>query len=121
MTRPPAHLAPYVDVLGEDLAVEFLLAFGGAELAFFRTPRRSRLVEVVGADLAARLAEVADLYQLPRRIPTGKPWLARVLREKGLSQAEIARRLHTSDVTIRKYLADAGEACEAPPRQMRLF
>lgn len=37
--RPPAHLEPYVRVLGTDLAIEFLLSFGGAELYLSPIPR----------------------------------------------------------------------------------
>ncbi len=121
MIRPPAHLAPYVEILGEDLAVEFLLAFGGAELAFFRSPRRSRLVDVVGAELAAALAARADEYQLPSRVPTGKIWIAQVLGDRGLPVAEIARRLHTTDVTVRKYLAAGASPAPSDARQMSLF
>lgn len=119
--RPPAHLEPYVLVLGQDTAVEFLLAFGGAELVLFRDPRRGRLVELVGRDNAVALAEISDRFQLPRRVPTGKPWIARVWHQKGLPVAEIARRLHTSDVTIRKYLADDDRSTATDLRQLRLF
>ncbi len=115
---PPAHLAPYVEELGVEVAVAFLLAFGGAELYLARDPKgRSRLVEVVGLEGARRLGERAALRGLPARVPTGKPWIARVLHAQGLSKAEIARRLHTSDVTVRGYLADA----KSDPRQPSLL
>lgn len=105
MIRPPAHLAAYVDILGADLAVDFLLAFGGAELYLARNPSaRGRLAQVVGPEKAGALAAAADGLRLPKRVPTGKDWIARVLNEKGLPVAEIARRLHTTDVTIRAYI-----------------
>lgn len=116
---PPAHIAPYVRALGQDGALAFLMELGGAELYIAKSPKsRSRLVQVVGQDKAEALARVAD--HLPSRIPTAKPWLAQVLRAKGLPVAEIARKLHTTDVTVRKYLAADGGGAARDPRQPSL-
>lgn len=117
--RPPAHVEPFVRVLGTDGAVEFLLTFGGAELYFTETPKaRSRLVALVGRDKAVALARAAE--QLPRRVPTAKPWIAAVLKSRGLSHAEIARRLHVTDVTVRGWLRK-GPRPKEDPRQTTLF
>ncbi|MGC9368690.1 MAG: helix-turn-helix domain-containing protein [Paracoccaceae bacterium] len=117
--QPPAHIEPYVRVLGQDGALEFLLGFGGAELYMTETPKsRSRLVQAVGRERAVALARAAE--HLPRRIPTAKPWLAQVLKAKGLSVAEIARRLHVSDVTVRKYLGGGNGRPPSDPRQPSL-
>lgn len=117
---PPAHIAPYVKVLGQDMAVEFLLAFGGAELYLAANPKgRSRLAKLIGRERAAALAKAAE--HLPRRVPTAKPWIAMVMRSKGLPVAEIARRLHVADVTVRAYLKRAPAVIAEDPRQMRLF
>lgn len=90
-------------VLGIDGALEFLLTFGGAELYLTPTPgENSRLVRLVGRDKAIALAKASE--RLPRRIPLAKPWIAAVFREKGLSVADIARRLHASDVAVRGWL-----------------
>lgn len=111
MPRPPAHLAPYVEILGEDLAVEFLLAFGGAELYLARNPgAMAKLAQVVGQDEAAALAAAADTMRLPRRVPTGKVWIAQVYAGKGLPVAEIARILHMSDNAVRGYLKSGSNA-----------
>lgn len=117
--QPPAQIRPYVDVLGADGTVEFLLAFGGAELSLRTSPRRGKLVELVGQEKAAELAEVAA--HLPRRIPLAKPWLAQQLHEKGLSVAEIARKLHVSDVSVRAYLKPRGKRSPPDPRQYSLL
>jgi DNA-binding transcriptional regulator YiaG len=99
----PANLEPYVRVLGVDLAIMFLTEFGGAELYLARQPKgRSRVAKLIGTERAALLAEAAE--HLPRRVPLGKRWIAQVYRERGLSTAEIARRLRTSDVTVRGWL-----------------
>lgn len=101
LPRPPAAINAYVAVLGPWLAFEFLMRFGGAELYLSPTPKgRSEVEKMIGA---AKVAELAD-RGLPRRVPTAKPWLARMLKTQGLSHAEIARRLHTTDVTVRRWL-----------------
>ncbi len=101
--RPPAQIEPYVEILGVDLTVDFLLSFGGAELYIGKNPGdKSRLVQLVGLERAKALGAITE--RLQRRIPLQKPWTARYLSWKGLSVAEIARRLHTSDVSIRDWL-----------------
>lgn len=123
---PPAQLEPYVAVLGVDLAIAFFLAFGGAELYIPRDPKgRSRLVDVVGLDRAQALADLAERSVLPRRVPIGKPWIARVLKSQGLPIAKIATRLHTTDVTVRAYLKGDSRTraydLRRDPRQPDLF
>ena len=119
--RPPAHLEPYVRVLGVDLAIEFLLAFGGAELYLSENPTpRSRLVQLVGMDRTRALAQALDC--LPRRIPTGKPWIASVWRTRSLPVSEIARKLHVTDVTVRRYLQDDKQNLKSSdPMQLRFL
>jgi len=117
---PPAHVEPYVRVLGIEGAVEFLMTFGGAELYLAANPKgRGRLAELVGIDRATALARAAE--HLPRRVPTAKPWVARVMHAKGLPKAEIARRLHTSDVSVRRWINDGPGPGAADPRQLPLI
>lgn len=102
--KVPAQVEVYVDVLGVDLAVEFLLRFGGAELHYATAPtERSALVSLVGLEKARELGRHAHKLQI--RVPLASSWLAACLRQRGWSVAEIARRLRRSDQTIRKYLA----------------
>jgi hypothetical protein len=120
LPAPPAHIAPFVKVLGAEGAIGFLLTFGGAEIYWAANPKgKSRLVEAVGLEKARALAEAAEF--LPRRVPTGKPWIARVWRVQGVAVAEIARRLHTSDVTVRRYLKGNPAPPYHDPRQQALF
>jgi DNA-binding transcriptional regulator YiaG len=101
--KTPVQIAPFVEVLGVDGTVDFLLAFGGAELAFSKSPREtSKLSQHVGHDKATALGVVAA--RLPRRIPLEKRWIAKVLDSQDLSQADIARRMHVQDKTVRRYL-----------------
>lgn len=121
LPEPPAHVAPFVEAVGAEAAVALLLRFGGAEMHVAGRPRkRSRLVAAVGPEAAARLAAVA--HRLPRRWPLAKPWLACCLHAQGLPVAEIARRLHASDVAVRGYLKRDGRSGRDPdPRQLPLL
>lgn len=116
---PPAHIRPYVDVLGVEGAVAFFLEFGGAELYLTPTPKgRGRLAEFVGLEKAAKLAVASN--RMPRRVPTSKPWIAAVMKSKGLSVAEIARKLHSSDVAVRGWLKKFGMTRAYDHRQGQL-
>lgn len=117
--RIPANLEPYVSVLGADLAVEFLCEFGGAELYLATRPAgRSRLTQLVGREKSAELAKAAEY--LPSRVPLGNAWAARHLHSNGWSVAQIARKLRTSDVTVRSYLK-AKQPSKPHPNQLDLF
>lgn len=117
--RVPAQISTYVDILGVDGTLTFLLAFGGAELYIAANPkRRSSLVKVVGFENAIALAKVSA--KLQARVPTSKPWIAAVLKSKGLSVAQIARKLHSSDVAVRGWLKTAGAAQAVDRRQPML-
>ena len=101
--RQPAHIQPYVAVLGIEDTIRFLLAFGGAELYLTTTPKgRSKLALMFGLTKAAAIARAAE--HMPRRVPTAKPWIAQVWAWQGQSVAEICRTLHVSDVTVRAWL-----------------
>jgi len=119
---PPAQIEPYVRVLGVNGAIEFLLTFGGAELYLSPNPRpTSRLVQLVGDTNARALAEAAEF--LPARVPLSKPWIAVVWYTQGITVADIARRLHTSDVSVRRWMKTyrARYDAQSDPRQLRLL
>lgn len=121
LPRPPAHIEPYVRILGVEGAVDFLLVYGGGELYLPITRTAAARTEVaahLGVDAVLALAAA----QLPRRVPTAKPWLAQVLRVQGLRVNEIARRLHASDTAVRRWLKRApAPQSQNDPRQFRLF
>ncbi len=90
--RPTAQVEPFVEVLGYDLAISFLLHFGGAQLNIGKCPQeRSALVAVIGLDKAKALGAIS--HRLPTRIPLAKRWIAACLLSRGASVAEIAERL----------------------------
>lgn len=122
LPNPPAHIEPYVRILGLDAALRFLMTFGGGELYLPRNGVSARVAEVVGEDGARALAQAAG--RLPKRVPTAKPYLAHVLRGQGLPATEIARMLHSSDVAVRGWLKRdprSGAEVTADPRQPRLI
>ncbi|MBX3580810.1 MAG: hypothetical protein KF810_02790 [Rhizobiaceae bacterium] len=110
----PAHLRHFVDVLGVDGAVEFLLTFGGAYAYFSLSPEpQSNIAAEIGVEATAAIAKRFGPGSM--RVPTGKPFIAAVFRAKGMKPSEIARRLHVTDVTVRSWFADADD------RQLRLL
>lgn len=121
----PAHVEPFVRVLGVEGAIGFLLKFGGAELHLTTSPKgKSRLESEYGKEIAVQIAEAAA--SLPRRMPLAKEWIAAVWSSEGLSDAEIARRLHVTDVTVRAWRKKApwrglSKAKAPDPRQMPLI
>ena len=117
----PSAIAPFVQVLGVPATVDVLLAFGGSEVYLSPSSNgSSRLARLVGkektAELAARLGAARQ-----HRVPTAKAWLAERLAEQGLPKAEIARRLHVTDVSVRGWLAQAARRDGGDPRQPRLL
>lgn len=120
--RHPAHVDPYVTILGPLGAKEFLLRFGGSEIYLAANPKsRSMIVEEIGADKAAALADILGAGGKVR-VPTAKSWVAQCLKTEGLKTAEIARRLHMSDTVIRGWLKRSAQgSVEQDTRQLRLF
>lgn len=115
LPRTPIQVKAYVDVLGHDGAIEFLLRFGGADIYLSRNPTsRSQVVEAIGREQAIALAAHPELQDGP--VPLAKPWIAKVWYAQGLSKSEIARKMHVSRVTARRFLA-AEEPAPAPKAQ----
>ena len=62
--KPTAQVEPYVEVFGFDLAIAFLLQFGGAELYVAKDPKgRSQLEALVGPDRAKALGAITHRLQ----------------------------------------------------------
>ncbi|WP_082351732.1 hypothetical protein [Cypionkella psychrotolerans] len=119
--RPPAHVEPYITALGFELAVKFLLHFGGTELYIPQTPSaKSELVKVLGMEAAQALCDHAQRIILQRRVPNAKPWLAQYFSVvEDMSNTAIARKLHATDVSVRRWLAGKDERPMPDMTQMR--
>lgn len=104
--KPTAQVETYVDVLGTDLTIDFLLTFGGAPLYIADNPGEgSELVALIGVEKAKALA--AQKHRLQERVPLAKNWLIGCLYARGMPVLRIARQLHVSDVTVRRALSAA--------------
>jgi len=103
--KVPAHVRHFVDVLGLDGTVEFLLTFGGGIAYFSLDPDpRTVVAAKIGVEATAAIAQRFGPGSM--RVPTAKPFIAAVLRAKGEGTSAIARRLHVSDVAVRGWLSD---------------
>ncbi|MBP0483961.1 hypothetical protein J5474_15885 [Sagittula sp. M10.9X] len=120
--RHPAHLDAYVEVLGYETAISFLVMFGGCQLYFPTDPAgRSAAEALIGAD---RLKRLGAMMRDPKtEIPMPKTWLIRALRAEGYSVAQICRALKTTTTNVKRTLREAGdEPMRKPdPDQFSLF
>ncbi len=106
MPKPTAQVAPFVECLGPEMTVTFLLAYGGGEVYFARDPRgRSAVEALVGAD-AVRAMSAHHRIGERVRVPLAKGWLAAMLDWQGYSVAQIARTLRVTDNTVPAKLKD---------------
>lgn len=103
MPRPTAQVEPYVRALAPELAVTFLLHYGGAEL-YVRRDRfdAAEYLPLIGDEGARSLANYA--HKMQKRVPLAKTWMTLMLDWQGHSVTEIARKLRVSDVSVRRML-----------------
>ena len=102
--KPTAQIEPFHKVLGPMLTIDFLLEFGGAPLTLSENPQgRGALVHLVGEEKARDLA-LACAHLNKKRVPLAKRWLARALKVQGHSNAQIARTLRATDVSVSGWL-----------------
>lgn len=120
--RPPAHAAPYVEVLGVDDAIRLFTTLGGAETYIPSRPGGgSEIVGVLGREAVERLARRIGSGNV--RVPLAKAWIAAVWKSRGVPVARIARDLGVTDWTVRRMLASGkgGAATASDSRQLRLL
>ncbi|HSI41783.1 MAG TPA: hypothetical protein VLA00_14665 [Xanthobacteraceae bacterium] len=99
----PPEIAPYIRALGPDRTGDLITALGGSMLYFARkASSRSTAAAIVGADGVQALSREFGTGMF--RVPIARAWLVCHLFGRGVSVQEIARRLHMTDVTVRKYL-----------------
>lgn len=103
--RHPAHLDAFVEELGPEMAVRFLIAFGGARLYFPNDPRgRSRAEALIGADALRRLGQ--RMPSMKSEIPIANTWLIQALTAEGKGTAEICGMLRVSARTVKSVRQD---------------
>ncbi len=104
MPKPTAQVAPYVECLGPELAVTFLLTYGGGEVYLARDPKgRSAVEALVGAE---GVRAMSAHHRIGERVrpPLAKAWRAAMLRWQGHSVAHIARTLRASEGSVYGWL-----------------
>lgn len=87
-------------MLGPEIAIVFLLQFGGSRLYFPDRPGgRSNAEAVIGPENFQRLASVLG-SRLTNRVPIGNRWPVAALAAQGKSIGEIARTVRATDVSV---------------------
>lgn len=109
----PAHIAAYVQVIGEDETEKLLLNFGGAPAYFALRPEKvNSLAEHISRESIKKLADAFG--GRCARVPMGNEFLARHMRSKLIPVNEIARQLRKTDKWVRSALAAEGPKKAAP-------
>ena len=104
MPRPTAQVEHYVNILGVDLTMQFLLQFGGAQLYLSTDPKGTSAVEALLGYERTKALAACDIPAMQRRVPLAKGWLAQMLHWQGHSTAHIARTLRITDTSVRRFL-----------------
>lgn len=105
--RHPASIDAFVEVLGPELTVRFLIEMGGCRLYFPNDPKGKSAAEaLIGAEALRELGRRQS--QNRRELPLPRPWLIRALHAEGKSVSEICRMLKTSDRNVRDTLSKPG-------------
>ncbi|QIO60672.1 transposase family protein [Rhizobium leguminosarum] len=106
MIETPENLKPYVEAIGEELTLKFIMRFGGSPVYLSVDPKDdSDVVEVLGTDGMKALAKSFGRGQIGR-VPIAREWTVRKLKAQGLSVLAIARELRVADETVRRILND---------------
>lgn len=96
------NIQQFVDAIGEENACRLFLELGGTVVKLpKKTGHTSLLAKAIGQEKSDRLAKELGAGHL--RIPVARQWCARYLHGKGLSLAEIARRVRVKDDTVRDW------------------
>ncbi len=74
---------------------------------------------MLGADKTAALAKRVGSGSL--RLPLGKPFIAKLLRDRGYTVNDTARKLHVTDTTVREWLKSAPAPVRKDDRQLKLL
>jgi len=115
--RPTAQVEPYVSALGTEVAMLFILTFGGSAIYIpVKVAESNEVTALIGAEGTKALAAIRD--RLPARVPLAKSWLVQCLLAEGKTVNEIARTIRASDTAVRTMMRK-WDAREAELRQRR--
>lgn len=106
MIETPQNLQSYIDALGEELALIFIMRFGGSPVYLPASENtQSDVHAVVGAAGIKALAKIFGPGQIGR-VPIAREWTIRQLKARDWSTLAIARELRVTDETVRRILND---------------
>ncbi|OCC01737.1 hypothetical protein BA190_27640 [Labrys sp. WJW] len=118
----PHFVETYIDAIGVEPTIQFLLKFGGGTIHLHSDPGpEGALAQAIGLENARALGQ--HLRRGHIKVPVAKQWIARQLFAYGWKKSKIARRLHVTDETVRLYLKgfEQGSAEPITSRQLDLF
>jgi DNA-binding transcriptional regulator LsrR (DeoR family) len=118
--QPPPEIAHFVEALGEPATLRLIEEFGGTRL-YVPTGDRAiaDLGRRIGIDGAQALRVLCGYDRI--RVPVAKAWRARIYRARGMSCAEIARKLGMTEKHIQTLAASpAAGSARAVPGQLAL-
>ena len=126
----PAHLDPYIEVLGARMTVQFLLEFGGTPSLYFpNDPRGKSAIEaMIGPEALRALGQ--RLPSQRANVPVARTWMIHALTAEGRRRAEVCRLLRCSAETVRRSLKLPPNGASHPaetddarpqPQQLKLF
>lgn len=104
---PPAELAQFSAHLSPEGVLRLIESFGGTVIYVPQVPNQgSPLTLALGRDEARALAAALGGERV--KVPLAKYWRIQLYKAQGLSYAEIARKLGTTEGVVWRHLRDAG-------------
>ena len=102
LDKVPENLRVYVEILGEDDAMNLFLFLGGTTVYL---PAKSSNNSLLGRAIGAVKCEalVAELGPGYVKVPIARQWIADTMFFRGHSNAEIARVIRCDEATVRKW------------------
>ncbi|MTW19111.1 hypothetical protein GJ689_23205 [Rhodoplanes serenus] len=101
---PPPEVMRLAEVIGEPAALALIEAFPGLRIYVPRSPTE-RIMAAIGAEAAAQLARAYGGEYL--KVPAAKQWRVTIYRTRGLSYADIARRVGSTEDGVWRILSRA--------------
>lgn len=107
LDKVPENLRTYVEILGEDDAMNLFLFLGGTSVYLpAKSGNKSLLSRAVGAEKADALA--AELGAGYIKVPIARQWIADTMFFRGHTNAEIARVIRCDESTVRSWFNSEG-------------
>jgi hypothetical protein len=99
-----------ITLIGKETTFKLIVAAGGTRL-FIPTHAtvESRITGIIGLSSAEALAIYFGGEYI--KVPVARSWQIRVYRERGLSYAQIAHTIGSTEITVARHLKRMGLTC----------